>query len=436
MSTPSPSFDDTHVRDLVRQAELAQSSGQRAEAERLLTAARASAPDHPLVMNASGVLELHRGNFAAARALIEQAIGKDAGNAAFWINLASTLRRLGLRDEEMQALQKALTIEPRHLLALLQKASLQDLTGKPREAARTYHHALQTIPVGAQLPESLRQPLQHAVRTVQENTAQLEAFVGERLKSVGDGHSAAERERYEHCIAGHTGKRRIYTPQPTFLLFPQLPALEFYPREMFPWLAAVEAASDEIRAEFERVFAEDAGLLEPYVKHPDGVPLDQWKELNHSKRWSVLYLWRDGKPEAANIARCPRTAALMQNVPRVDIPEVGPAVFFSVLDAKSHIPAHTGVTNTRTIVHIPLVIPEGCRFRVGSTTRPWRKGEAFVFDDTIEHEAWNDSDVPRAVLIFDIWNPFLTELEREAVRTMVTGIREYYGGHSPLAETK
>jgi aspartyl/asparaginyl beta-hydroxylase (cupin superfamily) len=435
MSTPAPSLDDTQVRNLVRQAELAQSAGQRDEAERLLSAARASAPDHPLVLNASGVQELHRGNFAAARALIEKAIGKDAGNAAFWINLASTLRRLGLRDEEMQALQKALTIEPRHLLALLQKASLQDLMGQPRDAAKTYHNALQTIPVGTQLPESLRQPLQHAVRTVQENTAQLEALLGERLKAVGEGHSAAERERYEHCFAGHIGRRRIYTPQPTFLLFPQLPALEFYPREMFPWLTAIEAASEEIRAEFERVFAEDAGLLEPYVKHPDGVPLDQWKELNHSKRWSVLYLWRDGKPEAANIARCPRTAALMQNVPKVDIPNVGPAVFFSVLDAKSHIPAHTGVTNTRLVVHIPLVIPEGCRFRVGSTTRPWRKGEAFVFDDTIEHEAWNDSDVPRAVLIFDIWNPFLTELEREAVRTMVSGVREYYG-RSPLSETK
>ena len=433
MSTPS--LDDTQVLNLVRQVELAQSAGQRDQAERLLTTARTAAPEHPLVLNASGVQELHKGNFAGARALIERAIAKDAGNAAFWINLASTLRRLGLRDEEMQALQKALTIEPRHLLALLQKASLQDLMGQTRAAAKTYHNALQTIPANAQLPESLREPLRHAVRTVQENTSRLEAFLGERLQGVGDGHSPAERERYELCFDAHLGKRRIYTPQPTFLQFPQLPALEFYPHEMFPWLAQIEAASDEIRAEFERIFAEDAGLLEPYVKHPEGVPLDQWKELNHSRRWSVLYLWRDGKPEAANIARCPRTAELMKSVPKVDIPEVGPAVFFSVLDAKSHIPAHTGVTNTRLVVHIPLIIPEGCRFRVGSTTRPWLEGEALVFDDSIEHEAWNDSDVPRAVLIFDIWNPFLTPLERDVVRKMVSGIREYYGSASPLSES-
>jgi aspartate beta-hydroxylase len=433
MSTPL--LDDAQVLNLVRQVEMAQSAGQRAEADRLLNTVRASAPDHPLVLNAVGVQELHRGNFTVAREQIEKAIAKDSGNAAFWINLATTLRRLGQREDEMQALQKALTIEPRHLLALLQKASLQDLMGQTRAAAKTYHNALQTIPANAQLPESLREPLTYAVKFVKENTAQLETFLRERLKGMGDGYSAIERERYEHCIDAHLGKRRIYTPQPTFLMFPQLPALEFYPREMFPWLAGIEAASDEIRAEFERVFAEDAGSLEPYVNHPDGVPLDQWKELNHSRRWSVLYLWRDGRREEANIARCPRTAELVQEAPGVDIPNIGPAVFFSVLDAKSHIPAHTGVTNTRLVVHIPLVIPEGCRFRVGSTTRQWRKGEAFVFDDTIEHEAWNDSDVPRAVLIFDIWNPYLTTLERDVVRATVSAIREFNGGASPLNES-
>ena len=99
-------------------------------------------------------------------------------------------------------------------------------------------------------------------------------------------------------------------------------------------------------------------------------------------------------------------------------PRYGPTAFFSILDAKTRIPPHCGVTNTRLIVHVPLVIPEGCRFRVGSTTRPWRPGEAFVFDDTIEHEAWNDSDIPRAVLIFDIWNPYLSEAERELVRKL------------------
>jgi aspartate beta-hydroxylase len=82
------------------------------------------------------------------------------------------------------------------------------------------------------------------------------------------------------------------------------------------------------------------------------------------------------------------------------------------------------------IVHVPLVLPGACRFRVGSQTREWRMNEAWVFDDTIEHEAWNDSAYPRAVLIFDIWNPFLTETEREVIRETVPAMAEYYGAPS------
>ncbi|MGZ6018439.1 MAG: aspartyl/asparaginyl beta-hydroxylase domain-containing protein, partial [Phenylobacterium sp.] len=66
-------------------------------------------------------------------------------------------------------------------------------------------------------------------------------------------------------------------------------------------------------------------------------------------------------------------------------------------------------------------------FRVGGETRDWRPGEAFVFDYTIEHEAWNDSDDWRAVLIFDIWNPYTTEAEREMVSALTTGVEAYYG---------
>ena len=89
---------------------------------------------------------------------------------------------------------------------------------------------------------------------------------------------------------------------------------------------------------------------------------------------------------------------------------------FSILKPRTRIPPHTGTSNTRVTVHLPLIVPPGCRFRVGADTREWREGEAWAFDDTIEHEAWNDSDQPRAILIIDAWNPLLTEAEREVVR--------------------
>jgi aspartyl/asparaginyl beta-hydroxylase (cupin superfamily) len=99
---------------------------------------------------------------------------------------------------------------------------------------------------------------------------------------------------------------------------------------------------------------------------------------------------------------------------------------FSILDAHTRIPPHTGVNNTRLVVHLPLVVPPGCGFRVGSEQREWQPGKAFVFDDTIEHEAWNQSNEPRAVLILDTWNPRLTQSERAFVRAVTAGVGEYY----------
>jgi aspartyl/asparaginyl beta-hydroxylase (cupin superfamily) len=108
------------------------------------------------------------------------------------------------------------------------------------------------------------------------------------------------------------------------------------------------------------------------------------------------------------------------------LPNYSPTAMFSCLDPHTVIPAHTGETNTRLIVHLPLVVPAGCSFRVGNETREWRYGKAFVFDDSIEHEARNEGDELRVVLIFDVWNPQLTAAERELVAGLVNGVRDYY----------
>ena len=202
--------------------------------------------------------------------------------------------------------------------------------------------------------------------------------------------------------------------------------MEFFARDDFPWLDAIEMATAEIRAELTAVLISDRAGLEPYIAYPEGVPLDQWQELNRSRRWSAYFLWNQGVAELAHLARCPRTAAALQAAPRCEVAGHAPTAFFSILDAGTHIPPHTGVTNTRLTVHLPLIVPLECGFRVGSETREWIPGKAWVFDDTIEHEAWNRSDSPRAVLIFDIWNPFLSEAERDFVRAATEAYSAYY----------
>jgi aspartyl/asparaginyl beta-hydroxylase (cupin superfamily) len=124
---------------------------------------------------------------------------------------------------------------------------------------------------------------------------------------------------------------------------------------------------------------------------------------------------------------CPQTAAAIGAVPKIEIEGFTPTALYSVLSPHTRIPPHTSSSNIRLIIHLPLIVPEKCGFRVGNETRQWEVGKAWVFDDTIDHEAWNDSDEFRAILMIDIWNPFLSPAERELCAILHRGIRNYYG---------
>ena len=175
-----------------------------------------------------------------------------------------------------------------------------------------------------------------------------------------------------------------------------------------------------IRAELIELLGSGDTGLSPYVAMPPGTPENKWTALNNDRAWSALHLWRDGKRIDEACARAPKTAKIVEKLPLAGIPGRAPTVFFSILQAGKHIRPHTGVTNTRTIIHLPLIVPPDCAFRVGGETREWVEGRAFAFDDTIEHEAWNRSEQDRAVLILDCWNPHLSEHEREMICRMFT----------------
>ena len=231
-----------------------------------------------------------------------------------------------------------------------------------------------------------------------------------------------ESLRFRHFVDTSLGRRRIYHHQPLVLHYPYLPAEQFFSRAHFPWLAELEAATPAIRAELQAMLASGGGGFAPYVAYPAGAPVNQWAELNHNDAWAAQFLIQHGAPQDAVRARCPQTAAMLDSLPLFDLAGRGPVAFFSLLKPRTHIPPHTGATNIRSIVHLPLVIPANCRFRVGNETRAWVEGEAFVFDDTIEHEAWNDSGELRAVLIIDTWNPHIGAAERGLLREYVAAL--------------
>jgi aspartyl/asparaginyl beta-hydroxylase (cupin superfamily) len=304
------------------------------------------------------------------------------------------------------------------------KASLMERLGAPHGAGAAYGTALTQAPSDDAMPAQMRVASAHA----REVYASYQDELARRLtESLGPAVTGPVARRLETFVGRLAGRRRVFHQEPVQFHYPGLPELEFHDRERFPCLEALERATDEIRAELIQLLEEDAGGLEPYVNYPQGVPLDQWADLNRSAAWSAYHLWKDGEVVEAHARRCPKTMAAIAALPQPKTAGRSPAAMFSVLSPRTRIPPHTGVANTRLVLHMPLIVPDGCGFRVGSQTRPWKVGEAWVFDDTVEHEAWNDSDAQRIILICDVWNPYLSEEERELVAQVMAAMDAFSG---------
>jgi aspartyl/asparaginyl beta-hydroxylase (cupin superfamily)/Tfp pilus assembly protein PilF len=416
---------ENRIRESLAAAQQALRSGRPAEAERLWRQVLSIAPEHPQALFHLGQHALMQKDLRQAQSLLERALAVAPGQPAFALNLAFVFRAKGDIEAETAALTRALSIDPYFYPALLAKGMLLERIGRTRAASKVYQDVLKIAPPDDQLPPTIKTQIAHAKEVIAAEAAAFETYLAHNLAPLRDRHAASSLSRIDECRDVMLGKTKIYTSQPHMLHFPGLPSVAYYDREDFPWLGRLEAATDLIRAELLALLAEDDPGIRPYLAHPDGVPLNQWAELNRSPRWSAYFLWEGGTRIDAHCARCPATASLVESLPLCDQAGFAPTVNFSILKPHTHLPPHTGDVNTRLIVHLPLIIPEGCRFRVGNHTKPWRVGEAFVFDDTIEHEAFNDSDHLRAILMLDIWHPGLTGPERDFVTALLASERRY-----------
>ena len=305
-------------------------------------------------------------------------------------------------------------------MALVRMAELHERRGEGARAADRWSGVLAMAPMIEDRSPGLEVMLEHARDVVTRQRDGFAAAVDHGLAGARDAFSVAERRRFDASIDHALGRRQIYANNCAGMHFPFLPADEFFARDHFSWLGSIEAHTEAIRAELEAVLAEDMGAIMPYVAMEPGTPENKWSPLDHSLAWGAMHLWKDGKRDDAVCARVPHTAAAVEELPLSDLPGRTPTVFFSLLRPGAHLPPHTGVSNVRTIIHLPLIVPPGCGFRVGGETREWKVGEAWAFDDTIEHEAWNRSDQLRAILIFDVWNPHITPVERDLLRRFYT----------------
>ena len=383
-------------------------------------------PGHSEALSFLGMQALAGGDLGQSLALFERAVAAHPEDPALFKNLGLVQRARGALPEAVAALDSALRLQPEFPVAHLHKGAVLEQLGRGDEALKSFLAGLmQAGDLGLmvqpeRLPAGLRQALQHAMDVVQQAR---EARLTQALAQLRAGHPAADFVRVDQCLRVYFRQEALPAASPlqrcTLMTFPGIPSQAWFAREQFPWFAEIERYTDEIRSELLEVLSGDEGFR-PFIEmrrsHPGA---KYWESLNYSPNWNAFFFYRDGHRFDANCARCPVTAGLLDTLPLIRVADHSPETLFSVLKPGAHIPPHTGVINIRLVAHLALVIPPGCGIRVGTETRGWKEGECIVFDDTFEHEAWNKSKHTRVVLIFDIWNPYLTELEREAMRIVV-----------------
>jgi len=366
-------------------------------------------------LNSQGMLALRAQSFADAERLFLEATRHDPGAGALWRNVASARRAQGNDQGELQALNAAVDLDRRDFMAWLRKAELHQRRQEDADAVAAWQGVLQMAAQATDLPPEISLAVRNGQSFVDQAMSRVAQAVETGVSAIQRGMDETEQRRTTAFLDVAFGRRRIYTNQCDGLCYPFLPADEFFDRLHFEWMPQIEGATSDIRSELQALLADPGEALRPYVRMENGLPDNVWTGLDHSMDWGACFLWEYGNPNTSVLERCPKTAAALEALPSAPIPGRSPSAFFSLLKPRTRIPPHTGVTNTRAIVHLPLIVPDNCGFRVGGETRSWREGVAFAFDDTIEHEAWNDSDELRAVLIFDVWNPHLTQAEQELI---------------------
>jgi len=417
------------------QARAALQGGDLALAEQAFARLLELLPDDVDALQFLASCQLGRGHAAQAVEWLRAADRVQPGDPAILHQLGAAQVATGDLQGAEESLREGLAMAPGMFVARLRLGVVYERQGRRHDAMTAYLGAIHAAQAqGRWLSDEttapgLREAVKHATQYVAAGRRELFDAVIEPLRQR---YGRAELARVDQCLAIYLQEQPAPLPdprqRPLFLYFPGVPSQPFYPRERFPEHARLEEAFEAIREELRGVLSEADERLVPFLGAPSAEAVAAGLLDSTGPReaaWDAFFFYRHCVRHEANCARCPRTSALLDAMPLVRVRDHAPETLFSVLRAGTHILPHRGVTNTRLVTHLPLIVPSDCALRVGGETHVWEEGRCVTFDDTFEHEAWNRSGQTRVVLIVDSWNPDLTEVERLAVADLVAAIGDF-----------
>ena len=373
----------------------------------------------------AAMTSLQSGNAADAADRFQRIISSGGANRDIWLGLAIAHHTQGKLDDMIDALDQVLAEDPTNLRALVMKGDAIWDSGRHTDAATLYNYVRKLVPD----PNMVEGPARQMVSRVFERLAAHNSGIRLHLDShfqfqPAVNSTAYEAARFERAKALLFGDHQRYTQQPRSFFYPELPDREWYEPSDFDWTQKLLAAEDQIRREFEAL-RERASAFTPYIHAAGNVPVDRNNPLLDNEDWSAVHLQKNGVIDDEIAGLMPTVFEALEDAPLEEIDQRGPTILVSRLAPGARIPPHTGYLNTRLTCHLPIIIPQGCGLRVGNETRHWRSGEMLMFNDSIDHEAWNNSAEERFVLIFFVWRPELSTADRSMVKSLIEGIDAY-----------
>lgn len=366
---------------------------------------------------------LGRGDSRTARELLQPLAGQSGPPPALFL-FAQACRMDNDKEAELAAIDRLLALQPGHLGGLLMKGVALSRAGDDDGALAPYRTALavadQLRRGGQNLPPMLASEVGRAAQWVERHIADRAARIDDALAKGGFG-PGKRGEAIDEALAILRGDAPIQLQQPSSFYFPGLPQRPFFERDEFSWAAEFESRTGAILGELEALLRSQAEQFEPYVaadadKSGGTAPN---AHLAGDASWSAYHLLKGGEPVEGHAEQFPETLAALELAPVPRVAGRAPMALFSLLKAGAHIRPHHGLFNFRLICHLPLIVPPDCTLRVGNRQRQWRQGELLIFDDSMEHEAWNRSDRQRIILLFEIWRPEIGEADREALTLLL-----------------
>lgn len=424
------------IDELQAQAKILHQAGKANKAAALHQQVLSAAPKNTQSLTYIGLWHHAFGRAAEAINVLEQVIALQPRAVFVHGKLGACYQMLNQWQQALNCYRQVLRLDQNNVDACIQVGIALQALSQTQAAAAAFSMAMQLRPQLASAVQSpntspqYRNMVSQMIGMAQQQIRSIYQQVYEEIGlEVGQNSCKRFLQMLEIELGMRTAEYADPRQRPFESFMPGLPSQPWFERSDFDWSGALEAQSETLTQEFVQAVDSEAGLR-PYVRGSKGG--GDWSSLADSLQWSSLHLYENGREQSEALQRYPQTADVLRQLPLVNCAGHSPEAFFSILRAGTRLPAHFGQANYKLTAHLPLIIPPQCGITVGGETRNWIPGQCLVFNDTFLHDAWNNSEQDRAVLIFEVWNPHVEQAEIAAIQMLYQRLYQWRAGRRKM----